>query len=150
MYAPHVVTIYNVIQETDLETFEEVEKAYITILTNVFLDESKGVNVRMSGLESADAVNLIIPFGVYAVDPFTGQRKYYLSPQQFWAATDDERSQFWTLSVEGNGGETFFVKWSHREPVNVARALDDAYNVTKVDIKDFGSPRMQHWEVGGA
>ena len=26
---------------------------------------------------------------------------------------------------------------------------DDVYKVTKVDMKDFGSPSMQHWQVGG-
>lgn len=150
MYAPHSVTIYNVIQETDLETFEDVEKAYVTILNGVFLDAVKAVNVRTSGLESADAVSLFIPFSVEAVDAVTGNPKSYLQPQEFWAATDEDRAGHWTLSVEGNGGETFFVKGEHDEPVNVARALDESYNVTKVDMKDFGSARMQHWEVGGA
>ena len=27
---------------------------------------------------------------------------------------------------------------------------DDVYKVTKVDMKDFGSPSMQHWQVGGS
>ena len=27
---------------------------------------------------------------------------------------------------------------------------DDVYKVTKVDMKDFGSAAMQHFEVGGA
>ena len=26
---------------------------------------------------------------------------------------------------------------------------DDVYKVTKVDMKDFGSSSMQHWQVGG-
>ena len=57
MYAPHTVTLYNVVQETDTGTFQDVEKLYVTILRGVFLEATKAVNVRESGLESADAVN---------------------------------------------------------------------------------------------
>lgn len=150
MYTPHTVTVYNVIQETDITTFEEVERVYVTILRGVFLDASKAVNVRDSGLVSADAVNLFIPFSVKAVDGTTGAEKVYVGPQAFWAASDTERAGKWTLSVEGNGGETFFVKGEIVADVSVARAHDQSYTVTKVDEKDFGRPAMQHWQVGGA
>lgn len=149
MYTPHTVTVYNVIAETDLETFEEVERVYVTILRGVFFDASKAVNVSRSGLESADAVNLYIPFAVEAVDGVTKQEKSYALPQEFWKAAD--RSKIWTLGVEGNGGETFFVKGEFvTDSADVARAHDESYNVTKVDVKDFGSTHLQHWEVGGA
>ena len=148
MYTPHVVTLYNVIQETDMQTFEETEHAYVTVLENVFLDAVKAANVNKSGLEGADSVQLFIPFSVHAKDGTTGAEKQYVGPQEFWAASD--RSDKWTLSVEGNGGETFFVKGIVVEDVNVARAHDESYNVTKVDVKDFGSAHMRHWEVGGA
>lgn len=149
MYAPHTVTIYNVLQEPDLSTFEDVERLYVTILRGVFVDATKAVNVRTSGLVSADAVNLYIPFSVDAVDGTTGAKKEYLAPQAFWAAND--RSGYWTLGIEGNGGETFFVVGEVVESTAaLARAHDGAYNVTKVDEKNFGSPGMQHWEVGGA
>ena len=149
MYTPHTVTVYNVIQETDLTTFEETERVYVTILRGVFLDASKAVNVRESGLVSADAVDLFIPFTVEAVDSL-GVAKEYVGPQEFWKKTHAERAGFWTLSVEGNGGETFFVKGEVVETVNVARAHDESYTVTKIDTKDFGNPAMQHWQVGGA
>ena len=64
MYAPHIVTIYNIVQEIDPTTLDEVEKVYTTILRGVMLQASKGVNVRESGLEGADAVNLYSPFSV--------------------------------------------------------------------------------------
>lgn len=150
MYTPHTVTLYNVIQETNPETFEEQEYVYITILRGVFLDASKATNVRQSGLESADAVDLFIPFAVHAVDGITGQTKYYAKPQEFWQASHIARSSLWTLGVEGNGGETFFVKGEVVTTASVARAHDDAYNVTKVDTKDFGRVSMRHWQVGGA
>ena len=151
MYAPHTVTIYNVVQEIDPTTLDEVEKVYTTILRGVMLQASKGVNVRESGLEGADAANLYIPFTVEAVDGKTGAAKTYAKPQEFVKAAD--RSGLWTLSYDGNGGETLFIKGEFvfdGTNLNVVRYHDDCYNVTKVDAMDYGSPDMQHWEVGGA
>lgn len=146
---PHTVTIYNVVQETDPATLDEVEKVYTTILRGVMLQASKGVNVRESGLESADAVNLYIPFAVEAVDGKTGAAKAYAKPQEFAKAAD--RSGLWTLSYNGNGGETVFVKGEFiSDNMTVVQYHDDCYKVTKVDAMDYGSPNMQHWEVGGA
>lgn len=149
MYAPHTVTVYNSVKETDLTTFEEVTRLYVTILRGVMLQASKGVNVRESGLEGADAVNLYIPFGVEAVDGTTGKPKTYTGPQEFYHAAD--KSGLWTLSVNGDGGTTFFVKGEFvADNETVALSHDDCYNLTKVDMKDFGSPDMQHFECGGA
>lgn len=146
---PHTVTIYSVVQETDKTTFEDKETLYVTILRGVLCEASKAVNVRDSGLESADAVNLYIPFSVEAVDGTTGKAKGYAPPQAFLAAAD--KSGLWTLSVNGNGGLTFFVKGEFvTDKEDVAMAQDGCYNVTKVDEKDFGSVDMQHWEVGGS
>lgn len=151
MYAPHTVTIYNIVQEIDPTTLDEVEKVYTTILRGVMLQASKGANVRESGLEGADAANLYIPFTVEAVDGKTGAAKTYAKPQEFVKAAD--RSGLWTLSYDGNGGETLFIKSEFvldGTNLNVVRYHDDCYNVTKVDAMDYGSPDMQHWEVGGA
>lgn len=151
MYAPHTVTIYNIVSETDPATFEDVTKNYITVIRGVMLQASKGANVRQSGLESADAVNLYIPFSAPAkgVD---GAVKRYVGPQEFWAAID--KSGLWTLSTDGNGGSTIFIKGEVVEPDKTVQQLemlyDDVYNVTKVDEKDFGSEEMRHWEIGGA
>lgn len=149
MYEPHTITVYNAVHETDAATFEETTKLYVTILRGVMLQASKGVNVRESGLEGADAVNLYIPFSVEAVDGITGLPKKYAGPQAFNAAAD--KSGLWTLSVNGNGGNTFFVKGEFvTDNETVALAHDDCYNVTKADAMDYGSADMQHWEVGGA
>lgn len=148
MYAPHTITVYNAVQETDPATFEETTKLYVTILRGVMLQASKAANVRESGLEGADAVNLYIPFSVEAVDGTTGKAKTYAPPQAFLAAAD--KSGIWTLSVNGNGGITFFVKGEFvTDNETVALAHDDCYNLTKVDMMDYGSPDMQHWECGG-
>lgn len=151
MYAPHTVTIYNVTQESD-ESFNDTQKSYITVIRGVFLEASKAVNVRESGLEGADAVNLYIPFATPAVDGVTGTEKRYVGPQEFWRAAD--KSGLWTLSTDGNGGTTFFIKGEVVEPDKTEQRIemlyDDVYKVTKVDRKDYGSADMQHFEVGGA
>lgn len=148
MYAPHTVTIYNVIQGTDKDTFQPVETLNVTILRGVMLQASKGANVRKTGLEGADAVNLYIPFTVEAVDGITGASKTYTGPQAFFGA--DDRSGLWTLSVEGNGGITVFVKGEYvADSLTKALSHDDSYTLTKVDRMDYGSPDMQHFECGG-
>ena len=151
MYAPHTVTIYNVTQEQD-QDFNDTQKRYITVIRSVMLQASKAANVRASGLEGADAVNLYIPFSAVAVDGVTGAEKRYVGPQEFWRATD--KSKIWTLSTDGNGGTTCFAKGEVVEPDKTEEQIemlyDDVYKVTKVDMKDFGSPSMQHWQVGGS
>lgn len=145
---PNTVTLYNVVKETDLSTLEETPTNYITILRGVLLDASKGTNVRSSGLEGADAVNLYIPFSVEAVDGVTGEPKQYITPVEFWRI--DDKTGLWTLKA---GLDTFFIKGEVVEPDKtleyIESAYDDVYNITKVDEKDFGSDDMQHWEVGG-
>lgn len=149
---PHCVTIYNVTQETDKETMAETDKAYITVLQGVLLEASKAANVRATGLVSADAVNLYIPFDTTAIDGVTREKKKYVGAMEFWRASD--KSKIWTLSTDGNGGTTFFVKGEVVEPEKTEQTIemlyDDVYKVTKVDMKDFGSASMQHFEVGGA
>ena len=149
MYMPHTVTVYNVERYTDQTTLEDKEINHITVLRGVFLDASKASNVRESGLEGADAVNLYIPFSVDAVDGITGAAKKYVGPLEFWRAGD--KSGIWTLSTNRN---TFFIKGEVVEPDRSVEYInmkyDNVYDVTKVDEKDFGSPDMQHWEVGGA
>lgn len=148
MYMPHTVTVYNVVQETDPATFEDVTTNHITILRGVFLDASKATNVRESGLEGADAVTLHVPFSVTAVDGVTDAEKKYVGPMEFWRAED--KSGIWTLSIDRN---TFFCKGEVVEPDRSEEYInlryDGVYTVTKIDTKDFGSPAMQHWEVGG-
>ena len=142
MYAPHTVTVYTAIE--DPVTFEETR--YITVLLGVFMDASKASNVRASGLEGADSVNLFIPFSVTAYDGATRQKKQYVDPKAFEAATD--KSGIWTLRISD-----FFVKGDvvvDKDFQYINLNYDDVYRITKVDKKDFGSAAMQHFEVGGA
>lgn len=148
MYAPHTVTVYNVMETTDKETFETVTEVNATVLRGVFLQASKGANVRDTGLVGADAATLYIPFSVDATDGTTGASKRYVGAREYWAAAD--RSGLWTLSYDGNGGTTVFVKGEFiSDKLSVVRLQDGCYDVTKVDEMDYGSPELRHFEVGG-
>ncbi len=145
---PHTVTVYNTHTEEDQTTFEATTTQYITVLDGVLLDEVRAVNVRKDSMETADAVTLYIPPSVFAIDGENGGAKQYIGPKEFQKLED--KSGYWTLS---QGGDCFFVKgrvvhpgWA---PEQFEAAYDGVYNVTRVDIKDFGGD-MSHFEVGGA
>lgn len=155
---PHTITVYNVSVETDKATFEDTVVNHITVLDGVLLDASKAVNVRESGMENADAVNLYIPFGVKAYDAVTGEPKQFLPQIEFWRS--EEKDKYWTLAISKKGssgdGYTFFAKGIVLPPDGtppekvsqvVEAAFDHVYNITKIDEKDFGD--LKHWEVGG-
>ena len=144
MYTPHTVTVYHTTEDTlTLET-----TVNITILNGVLLDATKAANVRESGLTSADSVNLYIPFSVKAVDGLKRIDKAFLSPKEY--RDINNKSDFWTLDTQN----CFFVKGEVVEQGRDFQYLnhnyDDVYRVTSVDTKDFGTPDMRHWEVGGA
>lgn len=148
MYAPHTVTVYNITRAIDKDSFAAVTDLRCTVLRGVFLQATKAANVRATGLEGADAATLYIPFTAEAVDGVTGAKKRYAAPKEYWAASD--RSELWTLSWSGEGGSTFFVKGEFvTDKENVARSQDGCFEVTKVDVMDYGSPDMRHFEVGG-
>lgn len=151
---PHTVTVYNTAVEYDAD-YNETLTNHITVLHGVFLEASKAVNVRASGLESADAVNLYVPFSVHAVDGVTGRERTYIPPVEFWRLED--HASAWTLaagggSASGRDTSTFFIKGEVVEADASMELIelkyDGVYSVTKVDEKDFGA--LPHWEIGGS
>lgn len=145
MNLPHTITVYNVVTEEDAE-FHTTTTNYMTILRGVLVDETKGRNIRESGLVTADAVILHIPRDIVAVDALTGETKEYVEPVAFFNA--DDKSNLWTLSVDAG---TFFIKGEVVEAGKTAEYInmkyDGVYTVSSVDNKDFGG--LSHWEVGG-
>ena len=141
MMFPHTVTVYTIIE--DPETADVYSN--ITVVKGVLFDGSKAANVRSSGLDGADAVNLYIPFDAVSVDGVTGAEKAYIQPRAFAAALD--KSGYWTMDP----GNTFFVKGEVVNPdltfQEINRRYDNVHLITKVDTKDFGG--LQHFEVGG-
>lgn len=148
MYTPHTVTVYNGIPDT--ETLGT--KYNITVLQGVFLDLSKGSNVIKSGLETADAATLFIPFGIDALDGRTGARQRYVGPKEYERLED--HTGVWTIRASGSSGliSCFFVKGtvvSDGDFQEINEEYNEVFRVSSVDIRDFGSPDIQHWEVGG-
>lgn len=156
---PHTVTMYNVEIRTQTNPYSNIVINHITVLYGVLFDASKAKNVRTSGLEGADAVNLYIPFSVKAIDGAdVGKeeppQKRYVEPLEFWRAED--KSALWTMSVGGTkthgvNGSCFFVKGVAVHPELTVDAIemlyDDVYDITSIDEKDFGG--LPHWEIGG-
>ena len=147
MYTPHRVTIYNVSENPDT-----LELEYnVTFLRGVFLDRHEAANITKSGLMDADAATLFIPFSVEAVDATTGAAKTYISPKAYRQLADP--SGYWTLEGGGvsSGADTFFIKGEVASDLGYAAMrdrYDDVYDITTVDVRDFGSADMQHFQVG--
>ena len=141
MYTPHTVTL--ILAE---ETADGVMEYNSIILRGVFLDLSKSSNVNKSGIEDTDSAALYIPFSVD-----TGSRRF-LPPKAYKEQTN--KALYWTLfdGGESSGSECYFIKGEISEavPYKTARErYDFVYRVTSVDTRDYGSARMQHWQVGG-
>ena len=147
MYAPHTVTICNVVLETDPVTMQETETLYTTVLRGTMLQAGAAAKASAPGLKSDDRAVLYIPVSVQAVDGATGKAKQYAAPETFAAAAD--KSGLWTLTTHDSA--TLFVK-GEASPTSAAEArkLPDCYALTGVDIRDYGAAAMQHWECRGA
>lgn len=137
----HTATVYTITE--DIETAEIVSN--ITVLRGVLFQGAKAANVRTSGLDGADSVNLYIPFTASATDGVTGMDKTYITPVAFSAALD--KSTLWTMEP----GTTFFVKGEFVNPKltfqEINRKYDNVHLITKVDTFDYGD--LRHFEVGG-
>lgn len=128
------VTIYN--RYFDKET--RLDRYQRTVLYGVFWDERKAVNRLQSGFEDADEVTIVIPFRV-ATD------KKYVVPKEFEKLED--KAGYFTLQ-EGDRVVKGAVDFEITGKVSDLDKEYEAYTITSVDIKDFGSPHMRHWEVG--
>lgn len=147
MYTPHTVTIYNVGENPDT-----LEQEYnITFLRGVFLDRREASLIEKTGLRDADVATLFIPFSVNAVDALTETPKQYISPKAYRQLEDT--SGYWTLEGGGllSGQDSFFIKGevvNYSGYAKMRELYDDVYDITTIDTRDFGSPDMQHWQVG--
>ncbi len=147
MYTPHAVTIYNVSENPDTLKLEY----NVTFLRGVFLDRRQAANIEKSGLRDADAATLFIPFTVEAVDAVTGAPKQYIGPKAYRQLEDV--SGYWTLEGGGmsSGEDSFFINGevlNYNGYAKMRELYDDVFDITTIDTRDFGSPDMQHWQVG--
>ena len=151
MYTPHTVTLYNV--DENALTGEPVYN--ITILEGVFLDVAKSDNVEKSGLADADTATLYIPFSVKAMS--TGEtpaEKTFIPPKRYRALDADVKPGYWTLETGGvnSGADCFFVKGNNVSEggyATIREQFDAVFRVSTVNLRDFGTEDMRHWQVGG-
>ena len=139
MYTPHVITLVIASEGDNGLEYNSV------VLNGVFLDLNKRSNINRSGLADADAATLYIPFSIKT-------DKEYLPPKEY--AAQEIKDYYWTIFDGGDssGADCYFVKGEIDEALPYAQAretYDYVYHVTSVDLRDFGSERMQHWMVGG-
>lgn len=128
------ITIYN--RYFDKAT--RLDKYQRTILYGVFWDERKAVNRLQSGLEDADKVTIIIPFTVIT-------DKKYVAPKEFEKLQD--KSNYFTLQ-EGDRVVKGAIDFEITGKISDLDKEYEAFTITSVDTKDFGSLYMRHWEVG--
>ena len=104
------------------------------IIQKVFWDDSTGINVD-TGYENADKVDIYIPF-----DKNKADLENYVEAKQYIG-------QGWTLQ-HGD----FIIKGDVLE--NEVDGIKDLKNyevfeITAIDLKDYGSYNMQHFEIRG-
>lgn len=107
----------------------------------MFFDQAKANNVKISGITSADALNLVIPFDVKTLE----EDKEYKEPKMF----QQDSQNAWTIQksdliVKG------LVDIEIMSQKDLENHFDDVYVVNVVDAKLFGSRNMWHWEVGAS
>lgn len=129
------ITIYNKVIE------DRKEKWAYTQLKGVFFDEAKAQNVRTSGITSADALNLVIPFDVEVI----GENKEYKEPKMF----QENIQNAWTIQ-KGDLVVKGLVDMEIISQKDLENNFDDVYIINTVDAKLFGSRHMWHWEVGAS
>lgn len=124
------ITLYNKVSG---ETYQRTE------LHGVFWENRKGVNVIKSGLTAADQASIYIPF--YVDDG-------YQKPKS-WQALATKTGK-WTLQT----GD-YIVKGIVTDAIsstftisNLKATYDDVLQITSVDTQDYGSPDLQHWQIG--
>lgn len=122
------ISVFN--KHTDSFTKDIVYKKHV--IDNVFWDDSKGVNLN-HGYDEADEVNVYIPKD-------KNDMSGYVEPKQYVG-------NGWTLQ---NGD--FIIKGEVAESeVSGIKDLSnyEAFIITMVDDKDFGSNNMHHFEIRG-
>lgn len=128
------ITIYNKV--FDVET--RLDKYQRTVLHGVFWDETGAINRIASGVRDIDEVTIVIPFTMEA-------SRSFLSPDDFDKETN--KKDYFTLKPEDR-----IVRGVHEfevgEKISDLDKLFDAHVIVSVDVKDFGTSMLRHWEVG--
>ena len=153
MYTPHEVTVINAVRENgEMRYHAAVLHGVMMQAVSASVTGDSGLNPAASVFSFKEAATLFIPFSVKATSPNGETEMTWLSPLAYEAAAD--KSRVWTLRSGSKDAPAncFFIKGEATEPCGYAEAnatYDQVYNITAVDIHDYGSPAMRHWEVTG-
>lgn len=129
------ITIYNKYFDKDTR----LDKYQRTVLRGVFWNCVKAYNRLQSGMQDADAVTIYIPFGIKA-------DREYIEPKEFEKLED--KSGYFTLA-EGDRVVKDVIDFEIEGKLSDLDREYEAFTITSVDTKDFGSPHLRHWQVGG-
>lgn len=134
MYTNTSMTIYN----KHFDKSERMDLYHKTEIDKVFWDDTKAYNRLQSGMNEADEVTIFVPFDYTS-------NKEYISPKEY-AKLDDVGGYFTFRTGD------VIVKGKVDTEVDNPTELEKHYEVfviTSVDTKDYGSPHMRHWQIGG-
>lgn len=130
MYTNADITLYNKYFDEATRT----DKYRRTIIKNVFFEEKLGANRIKSGLESSDAIMVLIPYA---------SLKGYVAPKEYDGSTNT-----FTFAL----GDRIVKNQITMEISNRPSELDkhySAFTISSVDNRGFGSEDMRHFEIGG-
>jgi len=125
-------TIYHKYYDPVEMTDDAIQRFFIP---SCFWDSVNNVSKTTLGLEDADNGLIVI-----------NDISKYMTPKQWENATEAEKEGKWTIDVGDK-----IVKGEIPETVDfvdLEKSYDDVLNASSVDEKLFGSPRMQHIQVG--
>mgnify|MGYP000011461254 CR=1 FL=1 len=133
MFLNSDITIYNKVYDEDkgYDTYQR------TVIKGVHFEDSKGANVIKSGLENADRASIYVPFK-------SEMSRQYISLIEFKKL--DDKSKYFTFEK----GDRLIKGDIDFEPTT-EKSIDenyDAFTITSIDIFDFGSENMRHFELG--
>lgn len=126
------MTIYN--KYFDKSTRTDKYKRFN--INNVFWDNVEGSSRVRSGLEQADKVLVLIPME-------SCPNGAYFEPKEFLGAENTFTFQIGDRIVKNA------IDFDIKDRPNDLDRNYTAYTISSIDLKDFGSKSMQHWEIRG-
>ncbi len=126
------ITIYNRYYDktTRLDKYRRV------VLYNVFYTEDKASNRLRSGIVEADGALLLVPL-------LNAHMVKYVPPEAYVGEPDTFTFQLGDRMVKGSN------LYEVQTKISEVDERYNAYSITSVDEKDFGSPHMRHLEIRG-
>lgn len=131
------ITLYN----KYIDPTTRAEKYQRTVINNVMWQGAKASSAASGGLLASNTANIFIPFALGT----------QYKDAQTWLALVS-KTGYWTLQEGDVIVKTAVTDEITTSPVFTLTNLKAKYAnvviVTSVDLADYGSPDMQHWQIG--